>query len=384
MCAYAERHPAKVDYPDSRRFVQVARNIADGLGPIDSADVRSGTDPLYPTILAVGIRLGIGETASILRFGRTVNALASLVSIVFLAGLGRRLIGERAGLIGAAILAVDPILLFFNGLVLTESLYIALLIGGVYGIVLSGRAPARPWPLVAGFAMGLGTLTRSTNLLLPFFFLVVFWAIPTIDRPRRARAGMIFILGVAMGIAPAVVKNIRWSGHWTPVRSGGGASLLEAFGPWADGGPGMDRIQYPPVPPDADEYERDRIYRKAAADWIRGHPGASLRLAWTKLARTWSITLNAPGYASTSYQVLCWFTVAPVYLLALIGAIRLRKRPFVILLLLLPAIYFSGVHMIYVGSVRYRLPAMPFLFLLAGAAFNNQDSTAARCGNARK
>lgn len=384
MLTYAERNLAQFDYPDSRRYVQVARHIADGLGPIDSMEVRSGTDPLYPAILALGIRLGIDETPAVLRFGRIVNVLASLASILLLASIGRRLIGARAGLIGAAILAVDPILLFFNGLVLTESLYLALLIGSVYCIVHIGHSKVSSWPLAAGFLIGLGTLIRSTNLLLPVLFLLCLLAIPTIHRPERWRAGMIFILGVTMGTVPAIIKNYRWSGHWTPVRSGGGASLLEAFGPWADGGPGMDRIQYPPAPPDADEFERDRIYRDASIHWIRAHPGQAIRLAWSKLARTWSITINAPGYSSPSYKALCWITVAPVYLLALIGAFRLRKRPFVILLLLLPAIYFSGVHMIFVGSVRYRLPAMPFLFLLAGAAFEHLRPGAASPGVSRE
>jgi hypothetical protein len=34
-------------------------------------------------------------------------------------------------------------------------------------------------------------------------------------------------------------------------------------------------------------------------------------------------------------------------------------------LLLLPAAYFTLIHMVFVGSVRYRLPAMPFIFILA-------------------
>jgi hypothetical protein len=37
-----------------------------------------------------------------------------------------------------------------------------------------------------------------------------------------------------------------------------------------------------------------------------------------------------------------------------------------VLLLLAPAIYLSAVHMVFVGSVRYRVPIMPILDVLAG------------------
>ena len=53
-----------------------------------------------------------------------------------------------------------------------------------------------------------------------------------------------------------MLRNHQQFGRWTPVRSSAGASLLEAWGPWADGGPGMEKIDWPPVPPTADEFVR--------------------------------------------------------------------------------------------------------------------------------
>ena len=53
----------------------------------------------------------------------------------------------------------------------------------------------------------------------------------------------------------------------------------------------------------------------------------------------------------------------------------LARRPWTAVLLLTPAVYFTLVHMIFVGSVRYRVPAMPLLFILGGLAV---DRLAAR------
>jgi len=43
----------------------------------------------------------------------------------------------------------------------------------------------------------------------------------------------------------------------------------------------------------------------------------------------------------------------------------MRAAPAAIMGLLLPAIYFTLLHMLFVGSVRYRLPAMPMIVVLS-------------------
>jgi hypothetical protein len=53
---------------------------------------------------------------------------------------------------------------------------------------------------------------------------------------------------------------------------------------------------------------------------------------------------------------------------AAIGLFRARRRWPLLIALLLPVLTFTLVHSIYIGSVRYRIPLMPFLEVLAGAA----------------
>ncbi len=368
----AEHRPERFDFPDSHRYMLVAHNIAAGLGPIESQDIRAGTDPLYPYILSTGVRLGFAEPAALMRFGRVVNSLFSLGSVVLLSLFARRLFGRRPAMIAAAILAVDPILLFFNGLVLTETPYITLLLAGLHCVVKTGcSGRALMWAGAAGVLLGLATLLRSSGLLLPALLVPFLWHYAVQRRPSRpTTAVVVFLAAAALTLAPAAARNWRLFGHVVPVRTGAGAGLMEALGPWSDGGPGMDRIQYPPFPPDADEYERDRLCRAAAMEWVREHPGEALRLAGVKLRRTWSITINAADYSSPLYAFIAWATTAPEFLLAFIGGLWLlsRRRFGVLALLLLPAVYFTLLHALFVGSVRYRLPAMPFLFVLAGVA----------------
>ncbi len=377
---YAEQAPERFNFPDSHRYVQVARNIAAGLGPIDSTDVRAGTDPAYPAILALGVKLGCESDTAIFRFARIVNAVLSVLSVALLALLGRRLVGDLAGLMAAAILAVDPILLYFNALVLTETLYILTLL-----VALTAIASRRGLPgmVLAGAAFGLGAMTRSTSFLLPFALVPIVWRF--LPGGRRAGGVAILLAAFLVVLTPNIIRNAQLFGRFVPVRTGGGAGLMEALGPWADGAPGMDRIEYPPTPDDANESDRDAVYRRAAWRWVQENPGRTARLALTKLARTWSPMMSAPGHSSAAYQAVAILTVAPIYLLAITGIFIMRRRVFVLTLLLAPAAYFTLVHMILVGSVRYRVPVMPLLFLLAGVAIQycflrRAGSTAAHRG----
>lgn len=184
------------------------------------------------------------------------------------------------------------------------------------------------------------------------------------------RAALCFVLASAAVLLPTVIRNYRVIGHFVPVRVGSGESLLEALGPWADGGPGMDRIVWPADDGQADEYERDRNCRQAAIAWAASHPRETLDLAFAKFARTWSVTMNFSPYTSLLYGLICWLTVAPVYFLAAAGLWSIRRQPALVALLLAPAVYFTLIHMVFVGSVRYRLPAMPLLFVAAALAIS--------------
>jgi len=368
LALYVARSPDAFDFPDTDRYLTVADNIAAGRGPIESPSVCCGCDPGYPMLLGLGRLGGLDGEWALLWFGRIINVIAGVAGIWLVGDMGRRIFSSRAGLIAAGIFAIDPILLFFHGLVLTETVFIALLLGAYACLVRLDRQPIA-WAAGAGLFLGLGILTRSSAVFLPLVLAPIgAWCAAGSVR-RRALACAAILLVTALVILPNIARHHRHLGHVVLTRTGSGASLLEALGPWADGGPGMEKIDYPAVADGTGEYERDRIYRQAAIQWARAHPVEALRLAWAKLKRTWSVTINAGGYDSRWHRAAAWLTVAPVFLFAAAGAILLlRKGPRVAILLLAPAAYFTLIHMVFVGSVRYRLPAMPMLFLLAAFA----------------
>jgi hypothetical protein len=81
----------------------------------------------------------------------------------------------------------------------------------------------------------------------------------------------------------------------------------------------------------------------------------------------WNFLPNAAEMRSTTLRLALALTYSPTILLALFGAWRFARRDWPYVLCLLPAIYFTLLHCIFVSSIRYRQPAMLPLIVLAAA-----------------
>src|SRR5262249_44712748 len=123
----------------------------------------------------------------------------------------------------------------------------------------------------------------------------------------------------------------------------------------------------------------DRRLRDAAIAWARENPSSVVALAATKFARIWSFIPNASEFQSRWLRLILAATYTPVICLALAGAWQFARRDWPYVLCLLPAVYFTLLHIIFVSSIRYRQPAMlPLIVLAAGfishaAAWRNQN-----------
>src|SRR5207247_851662 len=110
------------------------------------------------------------------------------------------------------------------------------------------------------------------------------------------------------------------------------------------------------------------------------HPTEVLQLTVKKFSRMWSPVPNASEFQSRPLRLLLAATYTPIIGLALIGVWRYARRDWPHLLCVLPAIYFTCLHVVFVSSIRYRQPAMLPLIVLAAAVLAEWMS---RVGQAR-
>jgi hypothetical protein len=234
-------------------------------------------------------RLVLPGTVSAFDVAVWLNVGLSVATIGLVFVLGRRLAGPAVGLVAAGIWALWPNLVFHSGIVLTETLFLFLLV--LLLIVLLGdregaEAPGVARLVTAGALFGLVLLVRPVSAVIAPFLLLLWWG-------RGARAAL-WRLGVVL--AAAVVVLVPWSIRSTIVMDepvvlslNFGDNLCLGHNPGATGGFGdlgahcftAEGLRRPEA-----ETRRNSENIDRALAYIREHPGETLRRTPSKLRYT--------------------------------------------------------------------------------------------------
>ncbi|MCE9547518.1 MAG: glycosyltransferase family 39 protein [Planctomycetia bacterium] len=382
-------------FGDSQTYWDLGHSIARG-GPYDagSAESRVFRTPGYPLLLAGLIRMQ-GEHASVM-WARALSAVLGTLAIGGVYWAAQQLFDRRAALAAAAMVAVYPEAVVAGAWVLSEAPFTAALMLQLALCAAAWRKDQSQsrgrlaWAIAAGLAGGIATLIRPSWLF--FTPLAALLAVRKPGLEKRARPWLLasgMIAGLLVAMAPWWIRNARETGHFVPTTLQVGASLYDGWNSRATGGSDMSfvppetraaRTVYATTPAahkDTFEYFLDRWLWKKAARWGFEHPYDALRLAGVKFLRMWSPWPNITEFRSWSAGLPIAATYLPLMLAALVGAWRFSQRGWPYVLLWLPAVYLTFFHVIFVGSLRYREPAMVALCVLAGGLFAIGCSTAA-------
>ena len=172
--------------------------------------------------------------------------------------------------------------------------------------------------------------------------------------------------GVAVALLPWTLRNRAITGHPIVTTLWVGPSLYDGLNPDATGNSDMQFFERDHLLGSMSEYEMDREYRRRAWSFAGEHPGRAVTLGFAKLLRYWKPWPNAEQFRS---WWMC-FGMADLYLAVFGGAIagiwKLRRDFRCLLLTAVPILYFAAIHSVFVGSLRYRLPAeYPLMILTA-------------------
>ena len=361
----------QLSFPDEESYIQIALNFLGDKGLVTNTGLVAARPPIYPLFLALIFRI-FGQSLFAVR---VVQALIGSLVPLATYYLARRVFGEWEAILSCAVTAFfNPFYVFYTGLLLTETPFILLIILNIF--LLQHVFTARDWiqcieaSVLAGLSLALSALLRSSFLLfLPFA--APFWLI--MAKKKKFALAAILITGAFLfiGVLPWGYRNKKLTGHYVFTALTSGRSLYEACGPYADGGPAMHKTVWPEESrPEAgkSEYESDIILKQKTKEYIRENPGRTFKLALVKFRRFWNVVPNFAAYRQPFHIVVSVLTYVPVLILGLLGIWKCRTRLRRSLFLLLPIIYFTLMHMIFVGSIRYREPIMSFMAIF-GAYF---------------
>jgi 4-amino-4-deoxy-L-arabinose transferase-like glycosyltransferase len=362
--------PPTLVFPDEQRFLASAIRLA-ATGEFWVGSDRAWEMPGTALFFTPAVWL-FGPHAAIvpLRFAQSILVAVQCALVAFTA---RRIFGKAAAaLIAASVTALYPFFLYYQGLLLSETLFNTLLLGGIAALYWWRERGMRidATLVVASLCFTLATLTKATLTILPPL-LIAATAWTAGESLRRvltvlATASCLY----AAFMSPWWIRNAILLDTFVPFTTGSAQNLylgnnphkLDAGIDWASNVEPNVVTRISALP---NEMERQRAFGKVAMDYIKTNPGAFIDAAAKKFARFWNVIPNAREFNSGLYSIISAASFGPILLLALICAVRRWRQWRVIVPIYLLIAYFTLVHVITIASLRYRLPIEPILILLA-------------------
>jgi 4-amino-4-deoxy-L-arabinose transferase-like glycosyltransferase len=281
--------------------------------------------------------------------------------------LGRELVDGTTGLIAAIYTALSPTLALFSVLILSETTFAAALLASLIAIVRLARCsqgqitPFRGFAvgLMAGLFIGVATLVRPTWLYVGPAIAVA--ALVAGSSRGQWRNSVPRLAGLACGIVlllgPWTVRNYHVTGHVIPTTLWVGPSLYDGLNPTATGDSDMTFIETDQLQKHLSEYEVDREYRRRAWEFAAANPLRTGWLAMKKQQRYWSLVPNASQFQNPLLKIVVCLTSLPLLIFAVIGLWYSRREFGLAAVTVGPVLLFAALHLLFVGSLRYRLPA---------------------------
>jgi 4-amino-4-deoxy-L-arabinose transferase-like glycosyltransferase len=335
------------------------------------AAIPSASHPPLWTLLLAGVsKLGFTHPHA----HRAVGAVVGAGTVVVLGLLGRRVAGERVGLVAAGIGCCYPLFVAADGSLMSESLYgllVALTL--LSGYHLHDRGTAKSAALF-GVAVGLACLVRSEALLfLPLLLVPIVWR-GAHDRVRNIAIG---VLATMIVLTPWTVRN--WSAFGRPVliSTNGpaalkGANCAKTYGGMDIGYWRLDCISIGPQDVKNEAKSGPRWTREALG-YARDHASQLPKVLVFRFLRTWDLFqtrrmvyfAEGRSFHAERAGIICYFVMM---LLVPWGIILLRRRDRPLWILLMPFVMVSIVSVAWYGIPRFRHAAEIPIIVLASVA----------------
>ena len=199
-------------------------------------------------------------------------------------------------------------------------------------------------------------------------------------RARQTAILVATLIGLSCVMCPWWIRNARITGRFVPTTLQVGPSLLDGLHAGASGASDEDMAFMQPLvveqlAEDAQqvgplsstfEYRLNARAQQAAIAWAKQHPTQVAVLAGRKFLRIWTVWPSGGEVSSTAIRLVISLSSFSVLLLALwYSGTIVRRFDWFYAICFVPSLYFTLLHMVFVGSVRYREPALLVLIPLA-------------------
>lgn len=328
--------------------------------------------PGFPLLLAGSIRL-FGES---IFPARCVLAMVGVGCCWLTWLLGCRLVMRRVGFWAALLMAVHPLQIVNSVLILSENLFTFWMLASLLMLVKLVDGPQGTEgekqttggmmlrALLSGMLIAIAVLVRPG--FAPWLLIAVGAVLVLMKQTWRTRCvvAVAVLAAFAAAMVPWTVRNHQVSGHWVVTSLWSGPSLYDGLNPEANGASNMQFFDRDNVMETMSEYEMNQHYQQLAWQFAVENPGRAVELAGRKSLKFLQLVPSAveSGWGLWGLYAL---TVVGAVVFCVAGIRSGLVDPIGLVVTLGPFLLFLAVHMVFVGSLRYRLPAEFPLAILA-------------------
>ena len=357
-------------FPDEVRFLDTAQHLVTS-GEFDIGGDRAFEMPgmalfLYPFVALLGAQGTVIPA-------RLAQALLLAVQAGLIGWMAFSIFGvRRTAFIALAITSFYPFLVYFQGLLLSETLFDTFLIAAFAAMYRWRERGLRLdfWLVISCALFAAAVMTKATLTLLPPLLLAV---LVLCDKRHPMPALRVFAVSglvYCVLLTPWWYRNEKVLGQFVPFTSGAGLNLYLGnnagnHNGGADWAKDTDTERVKVLMAIPDEIARGRAFSKEATDYIVQNPAIFLQRAGQKFLHYWSPVPNAGAFRGVVFMLISIACFAPILVLAIVSMIRNRRRFAALAPVYLLVVYFTLLHVVVIASLRYRLPLEPFLILLA-------------------
>lgn len=397
---------------DRDAYLGIAESLVDGRGFASKGSTQPTAfrPPLYPLMLAGVLLMGGGPWAiGALQIGLGV------ATVLIVAIAARRMGLGRAAFIAAGLLAVDPLLIRYTPMLMTETLC-TFLVACLIAVPTAATREATNEPVasnrqslwrsaISSLFFGLAALCRPTFWAFGAVYACC-WILLRIAKGWRDRnawwRAAVFIFIATLTVAPWAIRNLAVFGRPIVTTTHGGYTLLLANNPvfyrevveqpWGAVWQGESLAAWQ-TSVDAEaaradvhgEVDRDKWMSQRAQDFIvdtvRHNPSTFLRACLMRVGYFWNVV--PLGDAQSSLPIAAIWATGGFYIVELVAMLAgilicVWQRRQGTLLLVTLIVSFTAVHALYWTNARMRAPILPAVALLATIGVNTFEARNSR------
>ena len=316
----------------------------------------------------------------------TAQSVLSSLTCLLIYLTAKETFNKTAGIIALFISCFYVDMIWFSGVLMSETLGLFLLCAVVYLILLKRS------PVLTGAIFGMACLTKGIYLItFPALLLWIFLMYdssaaapsqrppaPKTDKKKAAWAAAKFALFTFLVISPWTVRNYYEYGGFVLLAPHDGPSIFIGHNPSATGG-----ADFYFVDKDYGKWYTDKslsglkasqVAFKLAVDYAVNHPAREAQLFFLKLSKYWSLRThfdmnNGPYPLKKTFfflSILTHFLLLPACFLGAVFSLKNRSAVISTITICLNTLVFAT---LFFASGRMRFQLVPFIIILASYGF---------------